>query len=46
MITSGVLTGTTYKFKRKAGTYRFAVVALNAVGPSPVSPLSRQTKVR
>ena len=43
---SAVLTGTTYKFKGKAGKYRFAVVAINAAGPSAVGPLSRQTKVQ
>ena len=44
--TSAVLTGTTYKFKGKAGKYRFAVVALTAAGSSPVGPLSRQVRVQ
>jgi hypothetical protein len=36
----------TYTFRGRAGKYRFAVVALNAVGAGPASALSRPVKAR
>ncbi len=37
---------TSYKAKLKAGKYQFAVVALNAAGAGPQSPLSKQVTAR